>query len=104
MKNFLFLKLFCLLCSVCSIAQSIKGSIKTMPFVINRVDVSLLSANDFVVGANAFENLVKTGRYSSEDFNLVLSLAKETNFPVGINTPEKLLPFSKLRTKLLATL
>jgi hypothetical protein len=75
----------------CSYAQQSVKSNKKLPFAINRVDISLLSANDFVAGNNAFENFVKTGLYSKEDFNLVLSLAKESNFPAGINTPEKLI-------------
>ncbi len=91
MKKSLFLKMFCILCSICCSAQIIKGSNKKYPFVINRVDNSLLSINDFVVGNNAIENFVKSKQYTSEDFKLILSLAKESNFPVGMNTPEKLI-------------
>lgn len=68
-----------------------KGSTKSVPIVINRVDISLMSKNDFVVDKNAEAKFVASGKYAKDDFLKIMNLAKEQNFPDGINTAQKLL-------------
>ena len=86
MKYLLTLLTFALANSL--IAQT--GYTKKVPVKINRYDIALYSNTDFTTDFTAKKELVNnSAKLTVDQFKRAMTMAKETNFPEGINTAKE---------------
>ncbi len=72
-------------------SQNTKGYSKEIPIKIERPDMSVISHDSYIPDNNAKIEFVNSGKYSLVEYENAFNLAKESNFPEGINSPKKII-------------
>lgn len=84
-----------LLTVICSTSFA-QGFNKKMPVKIDRIDIGLYSNIDFTKDFGAKKEFVNnSGKLTLEQFTKAMTLANESSFPEGMNTPKKIIANEK---------
>ena len=83
---------FTVLLTIIGYTSFAQGFNKKMPVKINRIDIGLYSNIDFTQDFAAKKELVNnSGKLTIEQFTRAITLANESSFPEGMNTPKKII-------------